>query len=83
MILNRNIKVYLKCIDIDECSITHGVCGPGKCRNINGGFECDCNEGYEVAPMMQVCMDINECEAIPGKKQNLLLLFNLSICVSD
>ena len=54
------------CVDIDECSITPGVCGNGKCRNVEGGFACDCEEGYEEAPVMQVCMDINECEREPG-----------------
>ncbi|XP_065222296.1 fibrillin-2-like [Planococcus citri] len=57
----------LKCIDIDECNIMHGVCGEnGDCQNIPGSFECKCKEGYESHPMMRVCMDINECEKTPG-----------------
>lgn len=42
--------------DIDECSIMHGVCGDGTCKNIPGSFDCDCKEGYATAPMMQICM---------------------------
>lgn len=42
--------------DIDECSIMHGVCGDGTCRNTPGNFICDCKEGYESTMMMQVCM---------------------------
>ncbi|KAF6210291.1 hypothetical protein GE061_013395 [Apolygus lucorum] len=56
----------IKCVDIDECSILHGVCGNGTCQNIPGSFECECKEGYESTAMMKVCMDINECERIPG-----------------
>ncbi|XP_065169457.1 fibrillin-2-like [Atheta coriaria] len=53
----------IKCIDIDECSITtENVCGNGVCHNTPGDFECKCNEGYQALPPMQVCMDINECE---------------------
>lgn len=42
--------------DIDECSIMHGVCGDGTCRNTPGNFICDCKEGYESTMLMQVCM---------------------------
>lgn len=53
--LNYNMK-YLNFADIDECSIMHGVCGDGVCRNTPGNFECDCKEGYESSSMMRVCM---------------------------
>ncbi|PSN36905.1 Fibrillin-1 [Blattella germanica] len=46
----------VKCVDIDECNIMHGVCGDGTCRNTPGNFLCDCKEGYESTMMMQVCM---------------------------
>jgi hypothetical protein len=57
-VLNKIITLS----DIDECSIMHGVCGDGTCRNTPGNFICDCKEGYESAMMMQVCM---------GKQYNL------------
>ncbi|KAF7284743.1 hypothetical protein GWI33_021612 [Rhynchophorus ferrugineus] len=57
----------IKCVDIDECSITTtNVCGKGVCKNIPGDFFCECQEGYQTQPPMQTCMDINECEEIPG-----------------
>ncbi|GJQ88324.1 hypothetical protein Trydic_g3801 [Trypoxylus dichotomus] len=57
----------IKCIDIDECSITTtNVCGNGICKNIPGDFVCECNDGYRTMAPMQVCMDINECEETPS-----------------
>ncbi|XP_035022888.2 sushi domain-containing protein 1 isoform X5 [Hippoglossus stenolepis] len=36
------------CEDIDECRIT-GLCGDGgRCRNLEGSFECSCQVGYQV-----------------------------------
>ncbi|XP_062240820.1 sushi domain-containing protein 1 isoform X3 [Platichthys flesus] len=36
------------CQDIDECRIT-GLCGDGgRCRNLDGSFECSCQVGYQV-----------------------------------
>jgi len=31
--------------DTDEC-LDEGVCGEGLCVNVDGGFECDCADGY-------------------------------------
>ena len=56
----------ITCSNIDECSIMKGVCGNGTCVDIPGSFTCKCDPGFEVTPMMQVCMDINECERTPG-----------------
>ncbi|XP_017775669.1 PREDICTED: fibrillin-2-like [Nicrophorus vespilloides] len=57
----------IKCIDIDECSITtNNVCGNGVCKNTPGDFVCECNEGFRTMAPMQICMDINECEEIIG-----------------
>jgi Calcium-binding EGF domain len=53
----RTFKYFF--LDIDECSIMHGVCGNGTCRNTPGNFKCDCFEGFESTAMMQVCM--GEC----------------------
>ena len=44
------------CIDVDECSISKGICGPGKCINTEGSFQCKCFEGYRNAPMMEMCI---------------------------
>ena len=48
-----------------ECLI-EGVCGNGTCIDVPGSFTCDCDPGFEITPLMQVCMDINECERTPG-----------------
>lgn len=57
-IFKYNILVYIY-LDIDECSIMHGVCGDGECQNIPGSFVCKCKEGYETSQLMQVCMGNN------------------------
>lgn len=44
------------CIDVNECEITTGICGPGKCVNTEGSFQCKCFEGYRNAPMMEMCI---------------------------
>ena len=46
------VSVVKKClcvsvVDIDEC-LEDGVCGEGVCVNVDGGFECQCADGYAV-----------------------------------
>ena len=43
------------CTDIDECRIAENPCGNGTCVNVPGGFQCDCNAGFESS-MMMMCM---------------------------
>lgn len=31
--------------DADECA-EGNVCGQGRCTNLQGGFECECNPGF-------------------------------------
>ncbi|XP_022906889.2 fibrillin-2-like [Onthophagus taurus] len=57
----------IKCVDIDECSITtSNVCGSGTCKNLPGDFKCECDEGFRALPPMQICMDIDECFENPN-----------------
>ena len=45
---------FLSYSDEDECSLENLVrfCpGPGICTNSDGGFTCDCPDGYEPAPI--------------------------------
>jgi hypothetical protein len=39
-----------KCKDIDECTENKTACDPqhGKCTNIRGSFNCDCDVGYDL-----------------------------------
>lgn len=55
-------------LDIDECNIMHGVCGNGTCKNAPGTFFCDCNEGFESAMMMQVCIGKKHGISVEGMK---------------
>lgn len=34
-------------MEVNECAAFPGLCGHGRCRNMLGGFTCDCFPGYE------------------------------------
>jgi len=36
------------CVDTNEC-LQDDVCGPGQCVNVDGGFECQCADGYAAS----------------------------------
>lgn len=48
--------------DINECDENRHNCDPASsaCVNEEGGFHCECAEGYEGVG--GVCVDVNECE---------------------
>ncbi|RWS29323.1 hypothetical protein B4U80_00125, partial [Leptotrombidium deliense] len=53
----------IDCIDVDECK-TRNICGPyAKCYNFQGGYKCECKQGYEKIDhaLSAKCRDINEC----------------------
>jgi hypothetical protein len=35
----------VRCVNIDECAIMHGVCGNGTCIDVPGSFTCKCDPG--------------------------------------
>ncbi|XP_037034819.1 fibrillin-1 isoform X2 [Bradysia coprophila] len=49
-----------RCVDIDECA--QGNTGCEFCKNVNGGFECFCPDGFDIADDERTCLDIDECE---------------------
>ena len=57
--------VIVQCSDINECSVTNGICGAQSvCSNSFGGFECQCLSGYALDEALTpaACTDVNECE---------------------
>uniref|UniRef100_A0A8C9TEE0 Latent-transforming growth factor beta-binding protein 1 n=1 Tax=Scleropages formosus TaxID=113540 RepID=A0A8C9TEE0_SCLFO len=52
-------------IDVDRCSVTPSICGPGVCVSLQAGYTCYCNPGYKLSPLQTRCVDINECESGP------------------
>ena len=48
------------CIDIDECTETPAICNNGECVNENGGFNCNCLDGWTDA----LCDSGNKLEYI-------------------
>jgi len=61
------------CYDIDECAFDQCKQEHQLCYNNNGGYDCQCSNGYEPTTIcaweglanetcLEVCIDINECE---------------------
>ena len=50
----------MMCEDINECSLNPSLCGPGRCVNTPGGYECQCPRDYMLAPDGQQCVDMRK-----------------------
>jgi hypothetical protein len=44
------------CRDINECTATPGLCRNGYCINDQGGYHCDCYEGFEPSSDRKQCI---------------------------
>lgn len=53
-------------LDINECAM-QGICDNGRCVNAQGGFKCECNQGYALDGEGKNCLGM--------RKRNKLLLF--------
>lgn len=51
VVLNYNCLQFL---DVDECAGSHG-CGQ-LCKNLPGGFECQCQQGYRLEADQKTCV---------------------------
>jgi len=56
----------IKIKNINECLLYPNLCSNGKCENVDGGFKCDCNQGYTVDESGNQCEDVDECAISPG-----------------
>ena len=45
------------------CDLHLKPCINGECIDIEHGFECVCNEGFELSPDRTQCIDVNECDS--------------------
>eukprot|EP00062_Callorhinchus_milii_P000230 gi/632934079/ref/XP_007898813.1/ PREDICTED: mucin-4 [Callorhinchus milii] len=60
----------LKCYDLDECLENISSCQQ-ICTNVFGGYNCSCNEGYEIDQSnSSLCADIDECNNASTCPQN-------------
>ena len=51
------------CVDIDECAENYRICGSyGICRNIEGGYRCECEGMTQLSSDGLSCVDVNECD---------------------
>uniref|UniRef100_A0A3B3RIX5 Latent transforming growth factor beta binding protein 2 n=1 Tax=Paramormyrops kingsleyae TaxID=1676925 RepID=A0A3B3RIX5_9TELE len=51
--------------DVDRCSITPTICGPGQCVPVQTGYTCYCHPGYQLNPLQTRCIDVDECKNDP------------------
>uniref|UniRef100_A0A8B9JTH1 Latent transforming growth factor beta binding protein 2 n=1 Tax=Astyanax mexicanus TaxID=7994 RepID=A0A8B9JTH1_ASTMX len=67
VIFHHRLKSLLA--DIDKCSLTPTICGPGQCVSVQTGYTCYCDPGYKLNGLQTTCIDVNECEDDPcGEK---------------
>uniref|UniRef100_A0A6Q2XS89 Latent-transforming growth factor beta-binding protein 1 n=1 Tax=Esox lucius TaxID=8010 RepID=A0A6Q2XS89_ESOLU len=67
--------------DIDKCSITPTICGPGQCVPVQTGYTCYCDLGYKLSALQTNCIDVNECEEDPcGGKGRCVNTFGSYTC---
>lgn len=50
------------CVDINECDMFNNLCVYGRCENVFGMFQCECDDGYKLDGSGGNCTDIDECE---------------------
>ncbi|XP_049319930.1 latent-transforming growth factor beta-binding protein 2 isoform X1 [Astyanax mexicanus] len=63
------INVATQATDIDKCSLTPTICGPGQCVSVQTSYTCYCDPGYKLNGLQTTCIDVNECEDDPcGEK---------------
>ena len=54
------------CLDTDECKINNQACAYNQnCQNSIGSYTCSCKTGYQLIPLNNTCVDINECISNP------------------
>ena len=45
------------------CDLELNPCGDnGECVDVEGGYECVCDKGFELHPSGTMCVDTNECD---------------------
>ncbi|XP_072481777.1 latent-transforming growth factor beta-binding protein 2 isoform X2 [Notamacropus eugenii] len=52
-------------LQAEECGILNG-CENGRCVRVDEGYTCDCFEGFQLNTAQMACVDVNECEDMPG-----------------
>ncbi|KAI5102569.1 latent-transforming growth factor beta-binding protein 1 isoform X2 [Silurus meridionalis] len=75
------INVATQVTDIDKCSLTPTICGPGQCVSVQTGYTCYCDPGYTLNALQTTCIDVNECENDPcGGKGHCVNTFGSYTC---
>ncbi|KAK3563790.1 hypothetical protein QTP86_034520 [Hemibagrus guttatus] len=75
------INVATQVTDIDKCSLTPTICGPGQCVSVQTGYTCYCDPGYTLNALQTTCIDVNECENDPCRgKGRCVNTFGSYIC---
>ncbi|EMP32072.1 Growth arrest-specific protein 6 [Chelonia mydas] len=49
---------YPKYLDIDECTVSTGICGEALCKNLISSYACLCDTGYRYDNLSKSCQGI-------------------------
>lgn len=63
-------------VDVDECSLSDGLCPHGQCVNVIGAFQCSCYAGFQSTPDRQGC--VGETAPAPSPSRGPRRRFSLS-----
>lgn len=65
---NENVTplyIATQVTELDRCTASPGICGPGTCVNLQNGYTCFCNTGYWLNAAQTKCVDVDECAGNP------------------
>ncbi|KAL3865813.1 hypothetical protein ACJMK2_043163, partial [Sinanodonta woodiana] len=51
--------------DINQCVVMPNICEHGSCENLDPGYRCICDPGFESDRTGKRCLDVNECVVNP------------------
>lgn len=67
--------------DINECTLTPGLCAHGACENLEPGYRCICDPGFRQ-DRHGGCVDVDEC-AMHDSVSFYLLYLHILLYVKD
>lgn len=61
----KHSKIGDGIIGTNQCLLFPDICGDGECKVADGGFVCECNNGFTSDENGYNCADIDECSLSP------------------
>lgn len=58
--LHQYVPVQSLLVDVNECQDSAGICEGGACINTDGGFICECPDGFVLSQNGIKCIDVRK-----------------------